>query len=659
MWPTLMYVPIIILIAGWLVLVAYLAWRYRNDTKRQKENGINLMAPDLSVSDDLFVQKEYRTMPVDDDGDKDLDVDEAVASRSFGGANVELDDVDVTVPTLFSKVDQSEELEPTSQPSLDESALSETLEDLNSTTNLQSQLAAIRKEKGLAGLHKKNKERVGTSAAANAVSEDAEEEMSIPEVPSDDDGNPDLVAHIRNLESRVLEQDRDVHMLYSELKSARAFEVKYYECDTRLADIQTILLKKEDYIADMLAHGKRLDADNSALSRRNLELRNALSALQNYQAGITGEDSPDIQFDEKEEALGESKKEDENESSQTHLQGDQSALLKKFEAQTKQLTEQLHEKEKDISWLNSQLISASKLQDKLSGKQLEMLELQSKVQQVESKLRDLTPQSGESESLSPQAMSNKQEELSDTAHLEKNSSYQELRSAFTALQLESAGQYDQESSQEKKLTASASHTSYSDDAEGEEVADQEATGEEVIDEETIDEEAIGEEAIGEEAIGEAAQANNLIEVKRYRAPVSSRKGGSSATLSNISTDTNGEFRMRTMRVKARHRKVDNRFGASSSFENPPSIPSINKNALSKINLEKDDLKRVKGIGPAIEKTLNEIGIVSFKQISELTSDDIRSLSDAIKVFPGRIERDDWVGSAKKLFEEKQSSSARA
>jgi predicted flap endonuclease-1-like 5' DNA nuclease len=65
--------------------------------------------------------------------------------------------------------------------------------------------------------------------------------------------------------------------------------------------------------------------------------------------------------------------------------------------------------------------------------------------------------------------------------------------------------------------------------------------------------------------------------------------------------------------------------------------------------EKDDLKLISGIGPFIEKKLNNIGIYTYSQISKFSAQDIEDVTDAIKFFPGRIERDNWVEQAKKLM----------
>jgi predicted flap endonuclease-1-like 5' DNA nuclease/uncharacterized protein (UPF0333 family) len=61
--------------------------------------------------------------------------------------------------------------------------------------------------------------------------------------------------------------------------------------------------------------------------------------------------------------------------------------------------------------------------------------------------------------------------------------------------------------------------------------------------------------------------------------------------------------------------------------------------------DKDDLKLISGIGPAIEEKLNAIGIYTFKQISEFTPVAVEQVTAAIKFFPDRIGRDNWIGQA--------------
>lgn len=65
---------------------------------------------------------------------------------------------------------------------------------------------------------------------------------------------------------------------------------------------------------------------------------------------------------------------------------------------------------------------------------------------------------------------------------------------------------------------------------------------------------------------------------------------------------------------------------------------------------KDNLTLIKGVGPYIELKLNEIGIYNYEQIKRLKESDIRVITSLIDFFPGRIERDDWVGQARELQE---------
>jgi predicted flap endonuclease-1-like 5' DNA nuclease len=70
--------------------------------------------------------------------------------------------------------------------------------------------------------------------------------------------------------------------------------------------------------------------------------------------------------------------------------------------------------------------------------------------------------------------------------------------------------------------------------------------------------------------------------------------------------------------------------------------------------QKDDLKLINGVGPFIEKKLNNLGIYTFEQISQFDDELSNTTTDAIEFFPGRIQRDDWVGQAKILMGKKDN-----
>ncbi|MGV8955414.1 MAG: hypothetical protein ACOH2M_30245 [Cypionkella sp.] len=62
----------------------------------------------------------------------------------------------------------------------------------------------------------------------------------------------------------------------------------------------------------------------------------------------------------------------------------------------------------------------------------------------------------------------------------------------------------------------------------------------------------------------------------------------------------------------------------------------------------DDLKRIKGIGPALEKLCNSLGFYHFDQLANWTAAEISWVDDNLEGFKGRVTRDDWVAQAKVL-----------
>ena len=64
---------------------------------------------------------------------------------------------------------------------------------------------------------------------------------------------------------------------------------------------------------------------------------------------------------------------------------------------------------------------------------------------------------------------------------------------------------------------------------------------------------------------------------------------------------------------------------------------------------KDDLKKVKGVGPKLEQMLNGMGIFTFEQLSKLDAAGYDIVDSLLTSFKGRGKRDDWAGQAKKLI----------
>jgi len=68
--------------------------------------------------------------------------------------------------------------------------------------------------------------------------------------------------------------------------------------------------------------------------------------------------------------------------------------------------------------------------------------------------------------------------------------------------------------------------------------------------------------------------------------------------------------------------------------------------------QKDDLQRIKGVGPFIEDKLNALGIYTFEQVGNMTSKIEEQVNVAIEFFSGRIKRDKWANQAKQLSKKK-------
>ncbi len=60
----------------------------------------------------------------------------------------------------------------------------------------------------------------------------------------------------------------------------------------------------------------------------------------------------------------------------------------------------------------------------------------------------------------------------------------------------------------------------------------------------------------------------------------------------------------------------------------------------------DDLKRIKGIGPKMEKLCNKLGFYHFDQIAGWTADETAWVDANLEGFKGRVTRDEWVDQAK-------------
>jgi predicted flap endonuclease-1-like 5' DNA nuclease len=96
------------------------------------------------------------------------------------------------------------------------------------------------------------------------------------------------------------------------------------------------------------------------------------------------------------------------------------------------------------------------------------------------------------------------------------------------------------------------------------------------------------------------------------------------------------------------RRVDAGEVPSSDDGEPEPLPGLQPAGLAAArNGTPDDLKRIRGIGRQNEDRLNALGIFHFDQIAGWNAANCE-WAGAFMSFPGRIEREDWVGQAKVL-----------
>ena len=68
---------------------------------------------------------------------------------------------------------------------------------------------------------------------------------------------------------------------------------------------------------------------------------------------------------------------------------------------------------------------------------------------------------------------------------------------------------------------------------------------------------------------------------------------------------------------------------------------------AKRHRKRDDLTKIKGVGPTIAKKLQRMGIKSFEQIAGWDLADVAVIDQRLS-FKGRIEHENWVVQARKL-----------
>jgi large subunit ribosomal protein L21 len=150
-------------------------------------------------------------------------------------------------------------------------------------------------------------------------------------------------------------------------------------------------------------------------------------------------------------------------------------------------------------------------------------------------------------------------------------------------------------------------------------------------------------------IVEQRRGSKLVVFKKRRRKSSRRKNGhrqhhTLVRVTEILTDGKAPSAS-----KKAARKADQQAKPTAAAEAPPAAPAAQETAplFAAPAGAADDLKKISGVGPALENKLNAAGITRFDQIAGFSADDITRVDEALRL-GGRMTRDDWVAQAKAL-----------
>jgi poly(hydroxyalkanoate) granule-associated protein len=120
-------------------------------------------------------------------------------------------------------------------------------------------------------------------------------------------------------------------------------------------------------------------------------------------------------------------------------------------------------------------------------------------------------------------------------------------------------------------------------------------------------------------------------------------------LSSLGVPSRADVADLARRVDDLNDAVSELVGSSASAA--PS-PSRSGRATKAAAAEPDDLKRINGIGPAIERKLNAAGVTQYSQIAAWTDAEVAEIESKVLNRSGQISREDWVAQAQQAHLEK-------
>ena len=77
-------------------------------------------------------------------------------------------------------------------------------------------------------------------------------------------------------------------------------------------------------------------------------------------------------------------------------------------------------------------------------------------------------------------------------------------------------------------------------------------------------------------------------------------------------------------------------------------PENSSNPENEVDGREDDLKAIRGIGPALERRLRDSGIRRYRQLAEMSEEDLAELARKLSISPSLASRNEWIEQAREL-----------
>jgi predicted flap endonuclease-1-like 5' DNA nuclease len=87
--------------------------------------------------------------------------------------------------------------------------------------------------------------------------------------------------------------------------------------------------------------------------------------------------------------------------------------------------------------------------------------------------------------------------------------------------------------------------------------------------------------------------------------------------------------------------------AASPATRLPELPGTARRKRAPNGSQRDDLKRIPGIGPATERVLHSFGVYTFRQIANWRREDLEAITAKLGDSPARLKQDDWIDGARR------------